>query len=346
MNLTMLRARKTQLPTVIRSAVEKRVLLTSFPAFGRNKVNVSNKVMTILQSRVISGISIEPLLLSCDEAGSNKVSEKIQNGEKYDAIIQMGLAESRKIISMERWAHNKSDFSIADNSGRISNEEILKDAPPKYQTTVSKHILDEEFEEEEDVQWSENAGSFVCNETFFRTLNSIESNNLRIPAIFIHLPPEEEIDIERQIEVISRIIQILAIKPTLRVVGALLFDSKNRILSCRRPPEDVWGGWWEFPGGKIDPGESEETALRREISEELGIHVNPKSKVATINHEYEDRFVSLYIWDCGIVDSNAIIPIEHDVIKWLDQKSLDSVKWLPADEPLIEKWMKSGIPRN
>ena len=129
-------------------------------------------------------------------------------------------------------------------------------------------------------------------------------------------------------------------------MGALLFDSKNRILSCRRPPEDVWGGWWEFPGGKIDPGESEETALRREISEELGIHVNPKSKVATINHEYEDRFVSLYIWDCGIVDSNAIIPIEHDVIKWLDQKSLDSVKWLPADKPLIEKWMKSGIPRN
>ena len=85
----MLRARKTQLPTVIRSAVEKRVLLTSFPAFGRNKVNVSDKVMTILQSRVISGISIEPLLLSCDEAGSHKVSEKIQNGEKYDAIIQM-----------------------------------------------------------------------------------------------------------------------------------------------------------------------------------------------------------------------------------------------------------------
>ena len=149
MNLTMLRARKTQLPTVIRSVVEKRVLLTSFPAFGRNKVNVSNKVMTILQSRVISGISIEPLLLTCDEAGSSTVSEKIQNGEKYDAIIQMGLAESRKIIYMERWAHNKSDFSIADNSGRISNEEILKDAPHKYQTTVSKHILDEEFEEED-----------------------------------------------------------------------------------------------------------------------------------------------------------------------------------------------------
>ena len=79
----------------------------------------------------------------------------------------MGLAESRKKISMERRAHNKSDFSIADNSGRISNEEIVKDAPLKYQTTVSKHILDEEFEEEEDVQWSENAGSFVCNETFF-----------------------------------------------------------------------------------------------------------------------------------------------------------------------------------
>ena len=55
-------------------------------------------------------------------------------------------------------------------------------------------------------------------------------------------------------EVIIRIIETLATKPRLEVVGALLFDSDGRIMACRRPPQDVWAGWWEFPGGKIDEG--------------------------------------------------------------------------------------------
>ncbi len=300
--------------------------------------------MLAFESTGIRGIKLETELLTCDEEGSRRVSNLIQQGEKYDAIIQLGLAESRNKISLERWAHNHSKFRIPDNSGRMVEEIILERGPEKYQTTVSKHILDEEFENDEDIVWSNSAGQFVCNETIYRTLNSIELMGGKIPAIFVHLPQESEISFTRQMEVISRIIKTLASKPRLEVVGAILFNPERRILACRRPPQDVWAGWWEFPGGKIDEGETEKEALRREIMEELGIIVNPKSRVAALQYEYEDRFVSLSIWDCGVVDQESIVTKEHDLISWLDQSSLNTVKWLPADEPLIEEWMKSGIP--
>ena len=300
--------------------------------------------MLAFESTGIDGITLETKLLTCDEEGSRRVSNLIEQGEKYDAIIQLGLADSRKEISLERWAHNYSNFTIPDNSGRMANEIIIERGPEKYQATVSKHVLDEEFENDEDVVWSNSAGQFVCNETIYRTLNSIELMGGKLPAIFVHLPPESEISLTRQMEVISRIIKTLASKPRLEVVGALLFNSERRILACRRPPQDVWAGWWEFPGGKIDEGETEKEALRREIMEELGIIVNPQSRVASLQYEYEDRFVSLSIWDCGVVDHESIDVKEHDLISWLDQSSLNTVKWLPADEPLIEEWMRSGIP--
>ena len=300
--------------------------------------------MLAFESTGIDGITLETKLLTCDEEGSRRVSNLIEQGEKYDAIIQLGLADSRKEISLERWAHNYSNFTIPDNSGRMANEIIIEGGPEKYQATVSKHVLDEEFENDEDVVWSNSAGQFVCNETIYRTLNSIELMGGKLPAIFVHLPPESEISLTRQMEVISRIIKTLASKPRLEVVGALLFNSERRILACRRPPQDVWAGWWEFPGGKIDEGETEKEALRREIMEELGIIVNPQSRVASLQYEYEDRFVSLSIWDCGVVDHESIDVKEHDLISWLDQSSLNTVKWLPADEPLIEEWMRSGIP--
>ena len=90
----------------------------------------------------------------------------------------------------------------------------------------------------------------------------------------------------------------MATKPRLEVVGALLFDSHERIMACRRPPQDVWAGWWEFPGGKIDEGESEKEALIREILEELGIIVEPNSRVAIFNMSTK---IVLYLYLSGIV---------------------------------------------
>ncbi|MEC9263482.1 MAG: NUDIX domain-containing protein, partial [Candidatus Thermoplasmatota archaeon] len=103
-------------------------------------------------------------------------------------------------------------------------------------------------------------------------------------------------------------------------------------------------GWWEFPGGKINPGEDAPVALLRELEEELRISPEPKEKVAHIDYDYDDRSVSLQIWNCGSIEPTSITLVEHDSARWLSRDELLQVKWLPADLPIIEKWCQEGLP--
>ena len=148
------------------------------------------------------------------------------------------------------------------------------------------------------------------------------------------------------LEVVSTAIRLMINRPKLKVVGALLRDKENRIFSCMRPDGDAWAGWWEFPGGKVDPGESMQEALSREIKEELGILVSPKSKICEIDHSYEDRDVNLHIFDCGLVDPQEITLMEHGDSRWLAREDLLEVNWLPADLPTIQNWRLNGIPQS
>ena len=234
-------------------------------------------------------------------------------------------------------------MKFPDNSGRKLNNEIIQhNSPNTIETTVSIHTFDEEFDSDDDVEWSIDAGSFVCNETYFRTLAS----NSGTPILFIHLPKADRVNLERQIEVVSTAIRLMINRPKLKVVGALLRDKENRIFSCMRPDGDAWAGWWEFPGGKVDPGESMQEALSREIKEELGILVSPKSKICEIDHSYEDRDVNLHIFDCGLVDPQEITLMEHGDSRWLAREDLLEVNWLPADLPTIQDWRLNGIPQS
>ena len=186
---------------------------------------------------------------------------------------------------------------------------------------------------DKDVQWSNSAGSYVCNETYFKTLSGL--SNSTIPVLFIHLPKMSEISLNRQVEVVSRAIMVMVTRPKLTVVGGMIKDLNGSILACMRPEGDAWSGWWEFPGGKVEENESLKDALSREIEEELGVTVTPRSKVCEINHRYQDRDVNLHIFDCGIVDRKDIVLFEHDESRWLSQEELLDVKWLPADLSLI-----------
>ena len=82
--------------------------------------------------------------------------------------------------------------------------------------------------------------------------------------------------------------------------------------------------------------------MEREILEELSISVSAIDEVARISHRYEDRIVDLRIIDCGVVDPNSIILMEHDMSRWLEKDELDDVNWLPADLPIITEWMNEG----
>lgn len=323
---------------------EKRVLLTGFEPYSGLDINESSEVVKIISNKGLQNIEIITSILSVDEKGTNSSLDILKTSE-FDAVIHLGLSRISEKILFERFANNMISMESPDNSGRmVEKSKILQNAPERIETTVSIHNFDEEFEHDVDVQWSNSAGSYVCNETYFKTLSC--HSNSSIPILFIHLPMMSEISLIRQVEVVSRAIRLMVTRPKLTVVGAMIRDQNGCILACMRPEGDAWSGWWEFPGGKVEGGESLTDALSREIEEELGVSLYPISKVCEINHSYQDRDVNLHIFDCGIVDRQEIVLLEHEESRWLSQQELLEVKWLPADLPTIQVWHRDGIPNS
>ena len=95
-------------------------------------------------------------------------------------------------------------------------------------------------------------------------------------------------------------------------------------------------GMWEFPGGKIEPGESRESALKREIQEELGIDITIDKFLCTTDYDYPSFHLTMHCYLCS-VESVEIELREHKSARWLTADLLDSVEWLPADLEVVEK---------
>ena len=120
---------------------------------------------------------------------------------------------------------------------------------------------------------------------------------------------------------------------TIHVAAAVIVDG-IRIFSTQRGYGD-WKDYWEFPGGKIEPGETPEAALRREIREELDTEIVVGEKLTTIEYDYPEFHLTM---DCFLayVTGGSLVLKEHEAAKWLKKDELDSVKWLPADQTMIE----------
>ena len=95
-------------------------------------------------------------------------------------------------------------------------------------------------------------------------------------------------------------------------------------------------GMWEFPGGKIEPGESREVALKREIQEELGVNIAIENLLCTTEYDYPSFHLTMHCYLCSIA-SGEIELREHKSARWLTTETLDSVEWLPADKEVIDK---------
>ena len=119
---------------------------------------------------------------------------------------------------------------------------------------------------------------------------------------------------------------------TVRVVAAVIYDD-HKILATQRGYGDYKDGW-EFPGGKIEPGETSRAALVREIKEELGAVVEPGKLISTIEYDYPDFHLSMDCFWCRLVSGRPVLR-EHEAAKWLTFAELDSVDWLPADLALL-----------
>lgn len=124
---------------------------------------------------------------------------------------------------------------------------------------------------------------------------------------------------------------------TVRVVAAVIKAENGKgqpiIFATQRGYGDLKGGW-EFPGGKIEEGETPQEALKREIMEELDTEISVGDLIGTIEYDYPTFHLSMDCFWCEIVKGDLVLK-EHEAAKWLSKDELDSVEWLPADVTLI-----------
>lgn len=118
------------------------------------------------------------------------------------------------------------------------------------------------------------------------------------------------------------------------IVGAAIVEN-GRVLACARADPPEVAGRWEFPGGKVEPGETEIEALVRECVEELGVEVEVGARVgADIPLAHGRAILKVYL--AKLVDGAQPQRLEHAELRWLDAESLHSVDWLPADAPIVD----------
>lgn len=136
----------------------------------------------------------------------------------------------------------------------------------------------------------------------------------------------------------SKMIMLSKVMKRIEVVAAIIHDDQDRIFATQRGYGD-YKDWWEFPGGKMETGETPEEALKREIWEELETRIVVERLVETVEWDYPQFHLTMHCYLCH-VESGHLELKEHEAAKWLHKDELESVNWLPADQQLVRKLKK------
>ena len=121
---------------------------------------------------------------------------------------------------------------------------------------------------------------------------------------------------------------------TIEVVAAIIIK-EGKVFATQRGYGE-WQGWWEFPGGKIEPGECPQDALKREIKEELDAEIEVGDLLETVEWDYPAFHLTMHCYICTLTSESMHLN-EHEASAWLTKETLKSVKWLPADLVLLDK---------
>ena len=195
--------------------VKPRILVTGFTAFSTHSANISQSIMEEISNSGLDGLDVETMLLTVDAAGSKAVARELSAGAEFRAILHLGLSAGSERIRMERYGRNEFRMAIPDNSGRlVKHGGIIDHAPEHIQTNASARVLDEEFANAVEVIWSEDAGGYICNETYFRTLFAAGVSPGSVPTVLLlHLPDGKQITPSEQLSVVKRVSKCLCKRP-------------------------------------------------------------------------------------------------------------------------------------
>ena len=329
-----------------------RILVTGFEPFGNHNSNISMDILeNVPENLTISDpchnsrdrklpnqqIVIEKMILTVDNDGSNTIANRLDQGEIWDAIIHLGLCESCEKIRLETTAKNVLNMRICDNSGRMVKDFTLGETNIFANDYVVQRLS---YPPIKHITKSNDAGSFICNETYYQTLTKLAVKGLKnkIQCCFFHLPSEKHVPADELLATLYQIFSRLFFKPVIEVVGGLIINNE-KILLARRNGSSKMSRKWEFPGGKVESNESFKAAITREIKEEFNWHVIESSNFGNWFFEYEDLCVNLHIMKLTL-ESNTRYENEnewtsHDKISWFD--SIDNIELLGADKGAAKK---------
>ena len=119
----------------------------------------------------------------------------------------------------------------------------------------------------------------------------------------------------------------------IEVVAAIIHDDRGRIFATQRGYGE-WKDYWEFPGGKIEPGETPTCALEREIWEELETRIKVERLVTTVEWDYPAFHLTMHCFLCSVLSGTLTLK-EHEAARWLTREQLPTVDWLPADRHVV-----------
>ncbi|MGY8728396.1 MAG: pyroglutamyl-peptidase I family protein [Candidatus Poseidoniales archaeon] len=336
-----------------------RVLVTGFEPFGTHRRNISSEVVRELPSNIRMNdpwadlrqkpaksldISIETRVLSVDEAGSTEIASALHQGQNWDAILHIGLCESCRIPRLETLAQDRIDMRIPDNKGRQIMEQPITGQGDLYVTVPAQSWMNRDWSME--CELSVDAGSYLCNETLYRTLSALESTSSVdesvIPCLFLHLPSHENCSLASALELVQELLQRMMYRPVLSVVAALI-SHDDQYLVARRSPTERHAGAWEFPGGKVEPNETLTEALEREIQEEFGWYVACENPVGTWYHSLKDVDIALHVLPTSFHGDaphfeDKELWTAHDAIALRSLADTTPLDWLGNDEAVVD-WM-------
>ena len=184
------------------------LVVTGFEPFSDFKRNISQQVVELISEEGVLDFKISTYILSVDELGSRQISDRIERGEKFDVVLHLGFSENANDILLERYARNNFQMKIKDNSGRLQSSGRISPGKEILETKVPRNFIENYLGDHSKIRWNEDAGGFVCNETYFRSLLA-SSEKLQPVVLFIHLPSEEILPLEEQYESIISICKSL-----------------------------------------------------------------------------------------------------------------------------------------